>query len=236
MNPEQIRYYLRRSPLLQSLSEDSLKKLALQARVCSWPRGRVILRTGDPGNAMMIVVDGRVKIMTVAPSGRERILNIIEAGESFGEMALLDGAPRCADAEAIEPTTALVLGREPFDALLQSDPAFARRVIADLCARVRKATALVEDTLFLSPATRIARRLRAMMHQNENREDASSEWVLEGLSQQELADAVGLTRESVNRQLRAWQADGTVALRRRVVVVRDRGAIQRMACGDEEAN
>lgn len=232
MRQEEIRVYLRKSPLLQSLSDDALRRLAGQVRTVAWERGRVVLRAGDPGNSMMIVVTGRVKITTGAPSGRERILNIIEPGETFGEMALLDGAPRCADAEAIEPSTALVLGREAFDALLDSDPVFARRVIADLCARVRKATELVEDTLFLSPATRLARRLRSMIHQNGHSPQVDEEWVLDGLSQQELADAVGLTRESVNRLLRAWQAEGLVTLRRRTVVVRRLADLQRIASSD----
>lgn len=232
MRSEEIRSYLRKSPLLQSLSEESLRRLAQQVRLVTWDRGRVILRTGDPGSAMMIVVSGRVKITTASPSGRERILNIIEPGETFGEMALLDGSPRCADAEAIENTTAIVIGSEAFDSLLQSDPAFARRVIADLCGRIRKTTALVEDTLFLSPATRLARRLRAMVHQNGHGAETGPEWVLSGLSQQELADAVGLTRESVNRLLRNWQAEGLVSLKRRTVVLTNLAEIQRIACSD----
>lgn len=237
MKTDEIRTYLRRSPLLQALSEDSLRRLAERARVVHWERGRVVLRSGDPGSSMMIVVRGRVKITAGSPNGRERILNIIESGETFGEMALLDGAPRCADAEATEPTTALVVGREAFEAVLDADPVFARRVIADLCARVRKATDLVEDTLFLSPATRLARRLRALIHRDGDSgngvlADGGAEWVLDGLSQQELADAVGLTRESVNRLLRSWQAEGLVKLRRKTVVVCKPAEIQRIASND----
>lgn len=231
MNSEEIRFHLRKSPLLQSLSEDSLSRLAGRVRTAAWERGRVVLRAGDPGSAMMIVVTGRVKITTVGPNGRERILNIIEPGETFGEIALLDGAPRSADAEAIENTTALVVGKDAFDSLIKTDPVFARQLIVDLCGRVRKTTALVEDTLFLSPATRLARRLRAMVHQNGA--DGGPEWVLEGLSQQELADAVGLTRESVNRLLRSWQAAGIVSLSRRTVVLRNLAEIQRLACADD---
>lgn len=150
----------------------------------------------------MILVEGRVKITTAATNGRERILNILEPGETFGEIALLDGAPRCADAEAMEPTSAIVVGRESFEELPACDPMVARRGIADLCTRVRKTTAVVEDTLFLSPATRQARRLRALVQQGGGVANGHNGWTLEGLSLQELADAVGLTRESVNRQLR----------------------------------
>lgn len=230
MRAEDVRSYLRQSPLLQSLSEASLRRLAEQVRSVRWERGRVILRTGDPGTSMMIVVEGRVKITAAGGNGRERILNIIEPGETFGEMALLDGAPRCADAEAIESTLALVVGREAFDELLDSDRAFARRVIVDLCARVRRTTSLVEDTLFLSPATRLARRLRALAQQHGMACGGATPWTLEGLSQQELADAVGLTRESVNRLLRGWQAEGLVVLSRKTVVVQNPDELQRIAC------
>lgn len=197
----------------------------------------MILRNGDPGNSMMVIVEGRVKITTAATNGRERILNIIEPGETFGEMALLDGAPRCADAEAMEPTSAIVVGREAFEELLASDPTVARRVIADLCTRVRKTTALVEDTLFLSPATRLARRLRALAQQEAGSiANAHAEWTLEGLTQQELADAVGLTRESVNRLLRQWQASGLVSLRRRTVVILRPAEMQRIAASDHDGD
>lgn len=189
----------------------------------------MVLRKGDPGNVMMIVATGRVKITSASENGRERILNIIEPGESFGEMALLDGEPRCADSVAMEPTTALVLGRKQFEDLLHANPAFALQLIADLCHRLRKTTTLVEDSLFLDPAVRLARRLRALVHEVARGPDGDSDWVLEGLSQQELADAVGLTRESVNKLLRAWYADGIVSLERRTVIVHDVAALSRLA-------
>jgi len=148
-------------------------------------------------------------------------------------MALLDGEPRCADAKAIEPTTAIVLGREVFEELLESDRVFARHIIAELCVRVRKTTALVEDTLFLSSAVRLARRLTAMMGPNGVPVDGHPVRTVEGLSQQELADAVGMTRENVNRLLGAWQAAGIVTLRQRAVVVHDVVELQRIACDED---
>lgn len=179
---------------------------------------------------MMIVVQGRVKITTRATNGKERILDLVGPGESFGEMSLLDGEPRCADAKAVELTTAVVLGRKVFEELLESDRAFARHIIADLCARVRKTTALVEDTLFLSAKARLARRMRAMAKPNGVPVDGQAQWTIDGLSQQELADAVGMTRENVNRLLRAWRAAGIVTLRQRAILVHDLVELQRIAC------
>ncbi|HYC00224.1 MAG TPA: Crp/Fnr family transcriptional regulator [Candidatus Limnocylindrales bacterium] len=229
MTTEQIRGFLRSSPLLHPLSEELVAKLAARARLAQWARNQVIVRKGDPGDAMMIVVTGRVKITSVADSGRERILNIIEPGESFGEMALLDGEPRCADAVALEPTTALVLGRPTFEELLRSEPAFAQQIIADLCRRLRKTTTLLEDSLFLDPTTRVARRLRAMIHETGRPPRNGTHWTLQGLSQQDLADAVGLTRESVNKVLSTWRSEGIVELERRTIVVHNLARIHQMA-------
>jgi CRP/FNR family transcriptional regulator, cyclic AMP receptor protein len=226
---DQIRSFLRASPLLRPLDEASIGKLATQVRIGRWARNQTVLRKGDPGNAMMIVASGRVKIVSIAENGRERILNIIEPGESFGEMALLDGEPRCADSVAIEPTVALIVGRKQLDGLLQDNLAFVQRVIADLCQRLRKTTSLVEDSLFLDPATRLARRLRALAQDIGTTSEGETDVVLEGLTQKDLADAVGLTRESVNKVLRAWQAEGLVSLERRTVILKNPAALSRIA-------
>ncbi len=230
MTNDQIRTFLRASPLLRPLDEESIRRLVSQVRIARWPKNHVILRKGDPGNSMMIVAAGRVKIVSVADNGRERILNLIEPGESFGEMALLDGEPRCADSVTIEATTALVVGRKHFEALFRDSPGFAQLVLADLCRRLRKTTSLVEDSLFLDPAIRLARRLRALAHEIGRNGGREGEVVLEGLTQKELADAVGITRESVNKLLRAWRNEGIVALERRTVVLKSLPALSRLAC------
>lgn len=213
-----------------------MRWLAERLRLVKWHRGRTVLRAGDSGTTMMIVVKGRVKLMMSAPNGRERILHIVGPGETFGEMSMLDGGQRSADAETLEPTTALVLGQETCDGLIDSDPAFARRLIADLCLRVRRTTSLLEDALFLSSDVRLAKRLRTMAKPNGQLLDGRPELVLEGLSQQDLADAVGVSRESVNRQLRAWQDAGFVTLRHRAVVVHDIDGLERLTCALENAD
>jgi CRP/FNR family cyclic AMP-dependent transcriptional regulator len=233
MNIEQIRDLLCSSPLLRGLEPEAVAKLAAEVRIARWTRNQVVLRKGDPGNAMMIVAKGRVKITSGAENGRERILNIIEPGESFGEIALLDGHPRSADSVALEATTAVIVGRKQFAGLLESNPGFALRVIEDLCKRLRKTTTLVEDSLFLDPGPRLARRIRALIHEIGKPGADGESWVLEGLSQQDLADAVGLTRESVNKLLRSWQAEGIVELERKSVAVRNVERLRRLARADD---
>lgn len=227
MTKDEILGFLRPTPLLHQVGSGVLHHLAERVRFCEWPRGATILRKGDPGDAMMIVVLGRVKITSVTDSGRETVLNIIEPGESFGEMSLLDGEPRCADAVATEATKAIVLGRKPFQEALAADRTFGIQLIADLCRRLRKTTAIVEDTLFLDPPTRLARRVRNLVQDNGTQRDDGM-WVLKGISQQELADAVGLTRESVNKLLNHWQNDGLVSIERRGLVVRDLSQVERL--------
>jgi CRP-like cAMP-binding protein len=209
------------------LSDACLEELASTARMSRWRRNQVALQQGEPGDALVMVVSGRVKLRTVAPGGRERIVGLVEAGGVFGELALLDGEPRSATAVALEPTLAVILRRRAVQNVLRSDASFAERMIVHLCARVRRTTMLIEESIYPDPTTRLARRLRDLVHQM-GRGDQEG-WVLEGLSQQDLADAVGLARESVNKLLRAWRSDGIVAVERRTVVVRDLSRIQQMA-------
>lgn len=188
-----------------------------------------MLQCGDPANAMMIVIEGRVKIFVSMSKGRERLLDIIEPGETFGEMALLDGRCRSADAEALDDVQAIVVEKEDFDALIAAEPAVARLLIVELCSRIRGTNLIVEDSLFFGVETRIARRIRWMTEAMKQAGSENKEPTVRGFSQQDLANAVGTSRESVNRVLRRWQSLGVVDLAHRTVVVKDKARIERIS-------
>jgi len=124
--------------------------------------GAVIFMRGDPGDSLCGVVNGRVRISTSRAGGKEAVLNIIEPGESFGEIALLDGMPRTATATAIEPTELSVIRRDHFLALLRDEPILAMHLIDLLCKRMRRTAQLMEDSALLSMPARVAKQLLSL--------------------------------------------------------------------------
>jgi len=227
LSRKQIVELLRGSLLLRSLPAEMLERVAPRVRSFRCPADQLIFRKGDEGEGMMVVVSGRVKIVSVSPSGGEVLLNIIERGEVFGEMALLDGKTRAADAVAACDTELVSFYRRDFLPLLDENPEIARDLMGILCARVRQATAFVEDAVLLSAESRLLHRLKALAEQFGRPEPGTGGIRIEhGLSQQELGNSVGLTRVSVNRHLAAWRDQGLIRDGRRYIVVPDMARLE----------
>jgi len=208
---DQLVALLRGSKLLDNLPESELRALSLQIRRSRYDPGDVIFRKRDEGSGMMVVVSGRVKITSVGASGSEVILNIIDPGQVFGEMALLDGEPRSADAVAAARTEIITLLRRDFLPILERHPEAALRMMMVLSRRIRQTTAFVEDAIFLDVPTRLLNRLRALADQYGVQAPETGVVRIEhGLSQQNLGDSVGLTRVSINRQLGLWRQAGLI--------------------------
>jgi CRP-like cAMP-binding protein len=151
--------------------------------------------------------------------GRHVTLNILGSGDVFGEIALLDGQPRTADAIALEPCELFVVQRRDFLALLEREPSLAIRVIEFLCVRLRWMSMRMEEATLLPVEVRLARRLLMLA------QDYGSQVQV---SQQELASFVGAARESVNRQLQLWQQSGLVALGRCRIAILDVNRLARL--------
>ncbi len=190
---------LERVPLFSGLPSVEVEQLAANLRNLSCPRGHVIFRQGDPGTGLYIIQRGAVKVVRISPEGREVILALLEPGDFFGELALLDGESRSADAIAREPADLLVLQREDFLAFLQRYPPAAPQLLKALSRRLRLTDQLVQDAAFLDVPGRLARALLYL-----STDQAAS------LTQTELAAMVGATRESVNKWLRFYQQRGFV--------------------------
>ncbi|HYD30890.1 MAG TPA: cyclic nucleotide-binding domain-containing protein, partial [Azospirillaceae bacterium] len=121
--------------LLKHLGRDDLKRLAAAATLAHYPSNGVIFQKGDPGDSLMAVIRGRVKICCHSADGKELVLNIINRGGVFGEIALLDGEPRTADAVALEEADLLLLRRSQFLPYLEAHPDLALRLMGVLCKR-----------------------------------------------------------------------------------------------------
>src|ERR1044072_9056879 len=172
-------------------------------------RGQTIFHRGDEGSFMMAVLSGRVRITTVSADGKEVTLNVINPGEILGEIALLDGQRRSADAVAVEESTVLVVERKHFLPFLHRSEDLFLRVLSVLCSRLRRTSASLEDIALFDLPVRLA---RTLMRLAEDYGQSSSTGIRIDLklSQRDLSNLVASSRESVNKQLRIWREDGLV--------------------------
>lgn len=227
-----VRDLLAQHFLLRHLAAAELDQLARMAitRLCR-PNEAVFLK-GDPGNSMMAVVRGRVRICSYSSEGREVILNVIDPGEVFGEIALIDGGSRTADAFAMDATELVILSRRDFLPFLERNPQVCIKLLEVLCERLRATSAQVEDFFFLDLRSRLAKRLlTAADHAAHN--GAGGDPVTVRLSQHMLASMIGTSREAVNKQLRAWEEAGLIVLKRGAVTIINRQRLEEIVA--EEA-
>src|SRR5436190_21862969 len=152
-------------PLFGGLDEEGLASSVRGMRFRRFRRGETVFHLGDPGDALFIVMGGSIKITLPADSGDEAILATLRAGDFFGELALLDGAPRSATAVAIEPTETYILARDRFRELIATEPVMREALLATLAAEVRRLTHHVEELHFLDITGRLASRLARMANE-----------------------------------------------------------------------
>lgn len=203
---------LRGCALFEELDERDLKALARMCRLRQVDRGTVVCSRGEPGDSMMIVSSGRVRISSVSIEGREIILNEILAGQPFGEIAFLDGSERTADATALERSRLLVLHRRDFQPFLRERVDLCIAVMQLLCGRLRHTTEQVEDLALRSLEARLARVILAFVASSGKEMGQDGITVPLSLSQRELGEITGATRESVNKTLRSWREMGLAEL------------------------
>jgi CRP/FNR family transcriptional regulator, cyclic AMP receptor protein len=207
------------SPLFQAMRPaelDGILKLSIDRRI---RRGMTIFQKGDTGDSMMAVLRGRVRISAISSDGKEITLNVINPGEVFGEIALLDGQPRSADASAIEDTMLLVVERRNLVPFLRANDDLYLRLLAVLCDRLRSTSMALEAIALLDLPGRLARLLLKLAG-DYGRPAPGGVRIDVKLSQRDLATLVASTRESVNKQLRIWREDGVVDLDAGYVVLR----------------
>jgi len=175
------------------------------------------------------VATGRVRISSSGPGGKEVFLNIMEPGDAFGEIALLDGSPRTATATAMARTELMLIPRDAFFVLLATQPQLASHLIQLLCRRVRWTAELMEDSALLSVPARLAKRLLSLASAF-GREAESGTKV--SLSQEELAQFLGLSRQIVNQHLQTWRANEWISLGRGSVTLDNPRALQKVVRED----
>lgn len=198
---------LSHSPLFSQLTPAELEKVAALLRPRRYRAGEPVFREGDPGTALYVIETGEVKILLGGSDGKEVVLSLLGPGEFFGELALLDGEPRSADAVATVPTEMLVLAREDFLRFLREVPTVSVNMLAALSRRFRRTDRLVHDAAFSDVRTRVTR-LLIELAETRGKPGPGGVTIGARLTQGDLASMVGATRESINKCLRSYAAQG----------------------------
>jgi len=212
---------LARIPFFAGLDPAALERLAEGTRTRRFRRGDIIFHAGDPGDALFIIMSGEVKIAVPSESGEEAILATLAAGDVFGELSLLDGAPRSASAAALVATETVMLPRDRFRELITNEPAVRDALLASLATELRRLTMHVEELHFLDITGRLAARLVRLSQEGSTRLGDGGIRLRTNLTQGDLAAMVGCTRQSVNKLLGQFTDDGLIRLDREGIVVTD---------------
>ena len=206
---------LRDHPLFRELPPATLDHITTYVRRRSVPKGTVIFRKGDPGVGLIGVLSGAVKISVASADGRDVVLNIIREGEVFGEIALLDGRARTADATTMSDCELMTIERREFIPFLRSQPDVTLKLMEILCSRLRRTSEQVHEMTFLNLSTRIAKTLIRLAEKAKDSDRGGTVTI----TQREISQIVGRSRESTNKRLRAWQKSGWIRLERGSVTV-----------------
>jgi CRP-like cAMP-binding protein len=197
-------------PLFRGLAPMIIERLASHAVVQSVKAGTVLFSKGDRGSGLYAVCSGSVRISALSDQGKDAVFNLIFAGEIFGEIALLDGGERTADALAVEDCQFLIIERRDLLPLMREYPEIAFKMIEVLCSRLRRTSEQVEDVVFLGLPARLAKVLLRLQG------DASTRI---RITQREISQMIGMSRESTNKQLRDWEQRKWIKLERGGVTI-----------------
>jgi CRP-like cAMP-binding protein len=219
------RALLKSTELFGPLGPRHIERLAGCVVTKSVPRATAICAKGDPGTSLFVICHGAVKIAVPSVDGHDALFNLLSKGDIFGEIALLDGKPRTADAVAITDCELFVIERRDFLPIMREEPEVAVRMIEILCARVRQTTEQAENLMFMPLRGRLAKAL-LRLSSGDGRERKAV------VTQKDLGNIIGMSRESTNRQLRVWEDQAWVRLERGGIIILAAKELERIAESD----
>lgn len=221
-----VQTILERNRLFRGLSAATIQQIAALAIRRPYEPDALVFSQGDPGDSLYGVVTGKVRISASTREGKEMFLNIMEPGDTFGEIALLDGNPRTATATTTATCELMIIPRAQFLALLQREPTVAIHLLQLLCQRIRWTSSQAEDSALLTVPNRLARRLLSLAKLHGQQSPRGVQLII---SQEEMGRFLGISRQAVNQYLQEWQTKGWVDVGRGKVTVLDESALQTMA-------
>jgi CRP-like cAMP-binding protein len=211
------------APLFKDIPEEARRAILASAKQVSLRKGQLLFERGDPGGTMFVVVDGMIEISLSTVEGRKISLNLMGAGSCFGEVSAMDGGDRSADATAAAPTSLLSISRNALYSCAREYPDVALALAHMLSERVRWITDSVEDYALLPLDRRLARRVLILFDRFGGKEQTIA------MSQEDLADFVGATREATNKILAQWRKRGWIAMGRRSIGLLNRHELDEFA-------
>ncbi len=212
--------------LFQGLPAETVDAIAALAHRTSLGKDTLVFSQGDDGDALYGVASGQVRIFTADDKGHEVFLNILGPGETFGEIALLDGLPRTASAVTTTSTTLVSIPRTQFMAHLTREPGLAAHLMTLLCGRLRWVSDLLEESTFLAGPARVAKRLTSLVETyGRPTGDGDVEIIM---SQADLGRFLGISRQIINQYLGNWCEHGWVTLKRGRIIIHDIDALKRV--------
>jgi CRP/FNR family cyclic AMP-dependent transcriptional regulator len=219
---------LQKVPLFAGLAAERLEALTEVTTTKRLAAREELFHKGDEAAQVYVVASGRLKVVTTSVEGDDVLFAILDEGEVVGELPMLTGGRRTASVVALEPCELLTLARRDFLRFLRDQPEGAIELLVVLAERLVRVSEFAEDTLFLALPARLAKKLLHLA-ERYGAEGAGGTRIDLRLSQGELADLVGTTRESVNKQIRAWTEDGIVRMDRGEVTILDADRLERFA-------
>ncbi|HEY2518568.1 MAG TPA: Crp/Fnr family transcriptional regulator [Streptosporangiaceae bacterium] len=219
---DEIDEVLRRTSLLGLVPDVDRKALAAASRIRPFRRGQVVFTAGDPGDTLVVVVSGRVKVVLHSADGGELTLTMVGPGEVLGDISVADGGPRSTDAETLADSRLLLIPQEAVREVCARVPAAANALTGSLAATLRRLTESASDLVFLDLPRRVA---KTLLSQPRGRGGI----IEPSLSQEELAHQAAGTRQSVNAALRGFERRGWIEVRGRAVLVKEPAALDRFA-------
>ena len=215
-------------PMFAGLAPRELEALVGVARTTHLEARDQLFHKGDAGSQIYVVIRGTLKALTTSAEGDDVVFGIFGSGEVLGEIALLGSPHRTATVAAISECDLLMIDRRDFMAFLRSHPDVAIELLSVIAGRLKRVSELVEDTLFLNLPVRLAKKLMIYAGTYGEEEGATIRINLK-LSQEEWGDLVGATRESINKQLRAWVEMGLVEIDHGYIVIRRLSELEKLA-------
>ncbi len=215
------------SPFFAQLRPAEMDELLANALERRLTRGMLIFAKGDPGSFMLAVMSGLIRVGATSADGREITLNVIGPGEIVGEIALLDGRPRSADAVAVEDTVVMVIERRFFLPFLTRHEGLVERILGVLCDRLRRTSAALEELALLDLPGRMARMLLKLAADYGTPFETGVRIEIR-LSQRDMSNLVAATRESVNKQFKVWRDAEIIGTDGGHIVIRDMAALYRV--------
>ena len=208
--------------LFRSVPAEDLEAVAAASRVRSFRRGQVVFTRNDPGDTVIVVISGRVKVVVRSADGGALTLAIIQAGGVFGELGVADNGPRSADAETLDDCQLLLVPREAIQDICARVPSATQALTRSIAATLRRLSEATADLIFLDLPRRVAKTLLSLPRDDDG-------IIRQKMNQEELAHQVGGTRQSVNAALRGFERRGWIQVHDRVITVKEAAALARFA-------